>query len=50
MGRAMYLRQQAEVLLGLSRATIEEVEDAESDFSDMPVGRGGSSSGDAERH
>jgi hypothetical protein len=69
MERAMYLRQQAEVLLGLSRATIdlcvarrlrslaaefqakaEEVEDAESDFSDMPVGRGGSSSGDVERH
>jgi hypothetical protein len=69
MGRATYLRQQAEVLLGLSRATIdlgvarrlrslaaefqakaEELEDAGSDFSDIPVGRGGSSSGDVERH
>jgi hypothetical protein len=32
------------------QAKAEEVEVAESDFSDLPVGRGGSSSGDVERH
>jgi hypothetical protein len=69
MERAMYFRQQAEVLLGISRATIDlgvarrlrilaaefqakadGLEDAETDFSDMPVGRRGSSSGEMDRH
>src|SRR3979411_2345190 len=69
MERAMYFRQQAEVLLGISRAPIDlgvarrlrilaaefkakadELEDAETDFSDMPVGRRGSLSGETDRH
>jgi hypothetical protein len=69
MERAIYFRRQAEVLIDLSRATIDlgvarrlrtlaaefqtkadELEDEESDFSDMPVGCRGSSSGDIDRH
>lgn len=66
MERAMYFRQQAEVLLGLSRATIDlgvarrlrtlaaefqaKADEFEDDFSQMPAGHRGSSREDVDRH